>query len=106
MDEMIKITDRAAAQLKELIEAEGDGARGLRIKVFNSGCAGLRYQLAFEKNPAEEDEVIESNGIKIFVDPESVKYVQGLELDYGETIYGQGFRITNPNNYGGCGCGC
>jgi len=102
--ELIKVTDKAAAQLKELMEAEGDGANGLRIKVFNGGCSGLRYQLAFEKAPSDEDEVVESNGIKVFVDPDSIGYVRGLELDYGETVYGPGFRITNPNAVGGCGC--
>jgi iron-sulfur cluster assembly protein len=104
VDELIKITDKAAAQLRELMKEEDDGAEGLRIRVFNGGCSGLRYQLAFEETPAEDDEVIESNGIKVFVDPESLKYVRGLELDYTETISGQGFRITNPGAVGGCGC--
>lgn len=104
MSDLIKITDKAAAQLLELMKTEDDGAEGLRIRVFNGGCSGLRYQLAFEKTPAEEDEVIESNGIKVFVDPESLKYIRGTELDYTETLYGQGFRITNPGAAGGCGC--
>lgn len=104
MDGLIKVTDKAAAQLKELMKTEDGRVSGIRIKVFNGGCSGLRYQLAFETTAADEDEVVESNGIKVFLDPDSIDYIRGVELDYGETVYGPGFRITNPKAMGGCGC--
>lgn len=102
---MITLTDRAAAKVKEIAQAESLVGQGLRLRVIGGGCAGFSYDLYFEEKPGEADETFESNGIALYVDPLSVQYLEGTEIDYVETLAGAGFKFNNPNISGICGCG-
>ena len=103
---MITITERAAAKVVEMA-AEEKLALVLRMKVQGGGCAGFSYDLAFEdKEPEEMDEVFESNGIKLVVDPMSLQYLDNTDVDYvTDGLLGEGFKFNNPNSKGSCGCG-
>lgn len=106
---MITITPEAAAKLKELIAEENKDTQipetaGLRLYIQGGGCSGFQYGLLIEKEPAENDNIIESNGIKIFVDPISINYVKGAEVDFIEKSGGFAIK-NNPNAKSTCGCG-
>ncbi|MEE9594510.1 MAG: iron-sulfur cluster assembly accessory protein [Candidatus Hydrothermarchaeales archaeon] len=101
----MSITPKAVEQLGVLMEKEGKTDHGLRITVGVGGCAGYRYNMMFEENPAENDEVIEVNGLKIFLDEESKGYLKGAELDFVESLEGSFFNVNNPNASSTCGCG-
>ena len=103
--EMITITDKAAAKVKEIADAEALAGQGLRLRVIGGGCAGFSYDLYFEDQVGEMDEQFESNGVKLFVDPLSFQYLESTEIDYVEGIHGSGFKFNNPNVKGTCGCG-
>lgn len=105
---MITVTPNAAEKLKILIAEENKDTQipetsGLRLFIQGGGCSGFQYGLKIEKNRNETDQVFESNGIKIFVDPISLSYVGGAEIDYVENT--GGFSIKNPNAKSTCGCG-
>jgi iron-sulfur cluster assembly accessory protein len=102
---MISVTDGAADKIKNLLEKEGRPGSGLRMAVAGGGCSGLQYRLAFEDAPEETDATVESHGVRIFVDPDSARYLDGVELDYEDGLMGAGFRITNPNAANTCSCG-
>ncbi len=99
------ITTRAVDQLNRLLEKEGRTGQGLRISVAPGGCAGFRYNIMFEANPGETDEVIEANGLKIYLDEDSREYLKGAELDFVESLEGSYFDINNPNVGSTCSCG-
>ncbi|MBI4042346.1 MAG: iron-sulfur cluster assembly accessory protein, partial [Deltaproteobacteria bacterium] len=69
------------------------------------GCSGLQYKIQLEPSPRENDRVVESEEIKVFVDPKSALYLGGTQIDYDESLMGGGFKFVNPNATGGCGCG-
>lgn len=105
---MVTITPEAAAKLKELIAEENKDVQipetaGLRLYVQGGGCSGFQYGLMIEKERGVSDDVFESNGIKIFLDPISKKYVENAEVDFNEES--GGFTIKNPNAKSTCGCG-
>lgn len=102
---MITLTPKAAAKVKEIREAESLGEQGLRLRVIGGGCSGFQYDLYFEDKPTEMDELFESNGVKMYVDPLSYQYLDGTEIDYVEGVHGSGFKFGNPNVSGTCGCG-
>lgn len=102
---MITVTDTAVVKIKELLKRQESPSHGLRMKVVGGGCSGLQYQLDFEKSPGEDDNTIESGGIRIFVDMKSALYLTGTELDYDDGLMGAGFKINNPNATNQCGCG-
>lgn len=88
------------------MEENGVGPEaGLRVGVLPGGCSGFQYGLNIEDEPAEDDVVLEANGLKLFVDPFSLQYLSGVEIDYVSTFQGSGFAFNNPNASGGCGCG-
>ena len=105
MSTLITITDRAAAKVKEIAEAEDLKEQGLRLRVVGGGCAGFTYDLYFEDQITDMDEEFESNGVKLFVDPLSFLYLENTEIDYVEGVHGSGFKFNNPNVTGSCGCG-
>ena len=100
------LTATAATEVRRYIEEQGaaEGA-GLRVGVLPGGCSGFQYGLNIEDEPGEDDMVLECQGIKLFVDPFSLQYLQGTEIDYVSTFQGSGFTFNNPNASGGCGCG-
>ena len=102
---MITVTEAAAEKIKGLIEKDGTSQSGLRMGIVGGGCSGFQYNLAFESNAGEMDQVIETAGIKVFVDAKSCLYLNGVILDYSDGLMGAGFKIENPNAKTTCGCG-
>jgi iron-sulfur cluster assembly accessory protein len=101
---MVTITDAAAVKIKELMP-EGDAEYALRMRVVGGGCSGLQYQMGLEEEPGDNDKVLTSNGIKLFIDMKSALYLTGTEVDYVNGLMESGFKITNPNATSTCGCG-
>ena len=87
------------------MESENKSGFGLRLYVEGGGCSGFKYGMAFEEKETDEDEVIEMNGMKLFVDPFSEPMLSGTEIDYNDGLEGTGFSIKNPNAKSTCGCG-
>lgn len=103
---MITLTEQAGKKVQSLLEAEQKlTTGGLRIYVSGGGCHGFQYGMSIEEQAREEDTVIESGGVKVFVDPHSLPVLQGLEIDYIDSLQGAGFAIKNPNAKSSCGCG-
>ncbi len=107
---MVTITLEAAAKLKELIAEENKDTQipetvGLRIFVQGGGCSGFQYGLMIEKEKGVNDDIFESNGIKIFIDPISKQYLDGAQVEFVENSTGGGLTIKNPNATSTCGCG-
>ncbi len=101
---MITLTDKAAQHVSRYLTRRGKGV-GLRVGVKTTGCSGLAYKLEYADEIAAEDQVFETNGIKVIVDPKSLPYIDGTELDYAREGLNEGFRFNNPNVKDECGCG-
>jgi iron-sulfur cluster assembly accessory protein len=101
---MVTVTAAAVAKLKDLMAKEGNQDQGLRVRVRGGGCSGYEYQLAFDV-PQEGDQVIEEGGVKVVIDPKSLLFLAGSEIDFQDGLTGAGFAIKNPNAKGSCGCG-
>ena len=103
----VRLTDRAAAMVKETMEREGGKFAGLRVAVVGGGCSGFQYSLDLDEQGAKDgDTSFVVNGINVLVDPMSSMYLMGVEVDYVETQFGQaGFSFKNPNAKHTCGCG-
>ncbi len=102
----IMVTPVAVAEVRKYMEEHGaPETAGLRVGVLPGGCSGFQYGLNIEDEAAEDDIVLESSGLRLFVDPFSLQYLQGTEIDYVTTFQGSGFTFNNPNATGGCGCG-
>jgi iron-sulfur cluster assembly accessory protein len=102
----ITVTPTAVEEVRKFMEEQaGTALSGLRVAVLPGGCSGFQYGLNLEDEPQEDDEVIESNGLRLFVDAFSSQYLDGVEIDYVTTMMGAGFTFKNPNASGGCGCG-
>ena len=102
----INVTPTAVAEVRRYMEENGaSGEAGLRVGVLPGGCSGFQYGLNIEDEPAEDDLVLDTNGLRLFVDPFSMQYLSGVEIDYVTTFQGSGFTFNNPNSSGGCGCG-
>ena len=101
----LNLTDNAIQQVKRLLTRDKHEDFGLRISVTNGGCSGLSYQLKFEKEPTPEDIVLVRDGLNVYVDSTSASYLKGTVIDFVAGIYGGGFKFTNPNATGTCGCG-
>ena len=105
-DTPLSITEKAASKLKELIKEEKDmDIKGVRVHVVSGGCAGMTYAMDFEKDIGLDDEVIEDKGLKLIMDPESLKLLYGTEITYIDSLNGSGFKFQNPKAKSGCGCG-
>ena len=98
-------TDSAAAKVKELIDEEGNDALKLRVFVTGGGCSGFQYGFTFDEESAEDDTVMQKNGVTLLVDPMSFQYLVGAEIDFTEGLEGAQFVIKNPNATSTCGCG-
>ena len=104
---MLNVTETAAAKINELLTEESKVGAGLRVFVQGGGCSGFQYGLMIDEaeTVTDGDEVFESNGVRLFVDPISVRYLAGAEVDYIDNVSGGGFTIKNPNAKSTCGCG-
>ncbi len=102
----ITVTEAAASKIRELLAEEGKTDSGLRVFVQGGGCSGFQYGLMIEEEGGGvADQTYESNGVRLFVDPVSISYLRGAEVDFVDTITGGGFTIKNPNATSTCGCG-
>jgi iron-sulfur cluster assembly protein len=102
----ITLTPRAAEKVRALMaQPDQAEAKGLRVKVVGGGCSGLNYQVALERESDEHDNVFESEGVTIFLDPKSALFISGTQIDYRESMMGSGFAFENPKATGTCGCG-
>ena len=98
-------TNSAATKVRQLIDEEGDQNLMLRVFVSGGGCSGFQYGFTFDQNETEGDTIVENQGVKLLVDPMSVQYLMGAEIDYTEGLEGSQFVIRNPNATTTCGCG-
>jgi iron-sulfur cluster assembly accessory protein len=104
MSENVTITERAARRIGQILKSEGDGAM-LRISVEGGGCSGFQYKFDVERTRAEDDLVISRDGAVVVVDPASVPFLAGSEVDFVDDLIGASFRVANPNATASCGCG-
>jgi iron-sulfur cluster assembly accessory protein len=102
---VITLTDAAAEKIKSMMLKEGKEGSALRFGVATGGCAGLSYEMKFQKNPYDNDIVFEQKGLKVIVNQESVEFVKGVQIDYVDTLRESGFKYSNPNAKSSCGCG-
>jgi iron-sulfur cluster assembly protein len=102
----ITITEKAADKVREFLSAEDDAElTALRVAVQGGGCSGFQYALGFDTGPQDGDAIIEAHGVTVVVDPFSMPYLDGADIDFVDGLNGTGFSITNPNTVSGCGCG-
>ena len=104
-ESVITVTEAAAGKIRELLSEEGKNESGLRVFVQGGGCSGFQYGLMIEESGGVGDMQFESNGVRLFIDPVSISYLRGAEVDFVDTITGGGFTIKNPNATSTCGCG-
>ncbi len=102
---MITITEKAASKVKELLKSEKKESYGLRIEVVPGGCSGFEYGFSFDNKKVSNDTIIEKDGLKVFVDKESLAMIDGATVDFIETLQGAGFKVSNPKAKSSCGCG-
>ena len=102
----VTLSENAVGKLKELITKNGTADDTyLRMYVAGGGCSGFRYGLALDNKIHEGDEVVQADGVKVVIDPNSREYLDGSSIDYVESVAGSGFMVSNPNNWSTCGCG-
>lgn len=102
---MVQLTETAISKVKEIIDTQEPKPSGLRISVVGGGCSGFSYSMAFETAPSMLDKTFQYNGLRLFVDQASLLYLDGVEVDYVESLEGSGFKFNNPNVKSTCGCG-
>lgn len=107
MPEVITVTETAATKITDLMLDEKKSEAGLRVFVQGGGCSGFQYGLMIEEGAGdpEADQVFESNGVRLYVDPISLRYLSGAQVDFVDNLTGGGFTIKNPNAKSTCGCG-
>ena len=91
--------------MRELIQEEGSDSLALRVYIQGGGCSGFQYGFEFDENRAEDDVAVDTDGVSLLVDPLSLQYLMGAEVDYSESLQGAQFVIRNPNAKTTCGCG-
>ena len=101
----LNFTPAAAAKVGELIREEGNAALKLRVYISGGGCSGFQYGFEFDEEQAEDDTVVEREGVALLIDLLSLQYLHGAEVDYSESLQGAQFVIRNPNAKTTCGCG-
>src|SRR5215218_7112482 len=102
--EQVTVTDRAVRQIGQILGREAPGTM-LRVSVEGGGCSGFQYKFDMERDQAPDDVVIARDQAVVLIDPVSVNYLQGSEIDFVDDLMGQAFRINNPNATASCGCG-
>jgi iron-sulfur cluster assembly accessory protein len=101
---MITLTESATKHIKTLLVEQGAPGKALRVYIETGGCSGMEYGMAFDDKQTD-DAVIEQDGVEVVVDPMSMNFLKGSEIDYVDGLQGSGFKIKNPNVHSSCGCG-
>ena len=101
---MLTLTPRAARQVQAMHSSQGDAQKKLRVFIETGGCSGFEYGMSFDL-PKSDDNVFESEGIQLLVDPTSLAYLDGTNIDFDDGLHGKGFELKNPNAQSTCGCG-
>jgi|TARA_B100001094_G_C17975253_1_gene692457 iron-sulfur cluster assembly protein len=104
-DQVIRLSDNAAARIKEIMSSAKDPAIGVRVGVKSGGCAGMSYIMEYAKEIKPNEEVIEDKGVKVLIDPTAIIYLLGTEMDYKKEKFSSQFVFKNPNETERCGCG-
>ena len=102
---IVTLTDAAVDKIKTMMAKEGKGGYALRFGVTTGGCAGLSYEMKFQKKPYDNDLSFEYKGLVVIVNQESLDFIKGIEIDYVDTLRESGFKYRNPNAKSSCGCG-
>jgi iron-sulfur cluster assembly protein len=102
---MITVTANAVKQIKKLILSRDVKPLGLRLSIETKGCSGLSYNLEYVDAPNQDDEVLKIEDLNIYIDPKASLFLIGTQMDYEESVLESGFKFTNPNEKGRCGCG-
>jgi len=102
---MITLTNNALNQIRKLVLSRKSKPLGVKLDIETKGCSGLTYKLEYVDKPSEEDEIFDIEDIKIFVNPKASLFLIGTQMDYQEGELESGFKFTNPNEKGRCGCG-
>jgi iron-sulfur cluster assembly accessory protein len=102
---VLTVTPTAAGVIRNLLEQRQIPNHALRVFVSGGGCSGMQYGMAFEEGPKDFDRVVETDGVRLIVDPTSLMYLEGAVIDFVDSLMGGGFRIDNPNAVSSCGCG-
>jgi iron-sulfur cluster insertion protein len=105
MPDPLIFTDNAACKVKQLIEEEGNPELKLRVFVTGGGCSGFQYGFTFDEAVNEDDTTLQKGNVTLLIDPMSLQYLMGAEIDYQENVEGAQFVIKNPNATSTCGCG-
>jgi iron-sulfur cluster assembly protein len=104
-EKLVRLTKVAGAKLRGLLERQNRLQGGLRVAVVGGGCSGLQYKMDLVDGPAHRDILVESQGVRVVVDPKSALFVSGSEIDFSEDLQKGGFKVTNPNATAHCSCG-
>ena len=104
-ERLIRVLDAASAKLRALLERQGRAHGALRVSVIGGGCSGLQYKMDLVDGPANRDILVESNRVRVVVDPKSALFVSGSELDFSDDLQKGGFKVSNPNAVAHCSCG-
>ncbi len=102
---MIQVTDKAVSKIRDAFQREGIAEGGLRLGVLGGGCSGLSYQFKFDRKPRPTDKVFDYSGVNVYVDPKSFVFLDGMTLDWKDSLIHSGFVFENPNAKRACGCG-
>ena len=105
MNQIIKLSDKAATRIKEIMSSAENNSIGVRVAVKSGGCAGMSYVMEYTKQVNPSDEIIEDKGVKVFIDAAAVMYLLGTEMDYKKEEFSSSFVFNNPNETERCGCG-
>ena len=102
---MLQLTDNATSKVREIMTQQNPAPSALRVAVVGGGCSGFSYHMAFDNQENPADNVYQFDGVKVLVDQMSEMYLDGVQIDYIETLEGAGFKFNNPNVKSTCGCG-
>jgi iron-sulfur cluster assembly accessory protein len=102
---MVQLTETAVSKVREILDTQEPKPAGLRIAVVGGGCSGFSYSMAFENAPGMLDKTYDFSGLNVFIDQASLLYLDGVRVDYVESLEGSGFKFDNPNVKSTCGCG-
>lgn len=102
--QVVTLTAAAAQQVRDILSKEESESLALRVYVAGGGCSGLQYGMALD-DPMEDDVLVNYEGIRVVIDAESLRFIEGAEIDYVDSLMGAGFTVNNPNAVSSCGCG-